>query len=75
MKNNAPSGLARRFLNMENIMALLRSILYLGILDKSRKDYWKLVFWSLNKRPDLLPLAVTYSIYGYHFRKVYRINS
>jgi radical SAM superfamily enzyme YgiQ (UPF0313 family) len=75
LKNFKPRVASRKRINMENIMAMLRSVLYLGILDKSRMDYWKLVFWSLGKRPDLLPLAVTYSIYGYHFRKVYRINS
>ncbi len=75
LKNFKPRVASRKRINVENVMAMLRSILYLGILDKSRKDYWNLVFWSLGKRPDLLPLAVTYSIYGYHFRKVYRISS
>lgn len=41
----------------------------------SRSYYWKLLIWSLRKRPDVFPLAVTYSIYGYHLRKVYGIDS
>jgi len=57
------------------ITALLRSIIYLGILSKGRIHYWKLVIWSLFTRPKMLPLAITYSIYGYHFRKVYGIGS
>ncbi len=69
-----PRVVSRGRINGENMMALLRSIFYLGILDKSRIYYWKLMFWSLRRRPDMIPLAVTYSIYGYHFRKVYRID-
>jgi len=69
-----PRVVNRGRVNVENMMALLRSVFYLGILDRSRKYYWKLMFWSLRRRPDMIPLAVTYSIYGYHFRKVYRID-
>lgn len=69
-----PRVVNRGRINKENMMALLRSIFYLGILDKSRIYYWKLMFWSIRKRPEMIPLAVTYSIYGYHFRKVYRID-
>ena len=60
---------------MENLMALVRSVLILGILDRNRIYYWKLMLWSLFRRPDMFPMAVTYSIYGYHFRKVYRIDN
>jgi radical SAM superfamily enzyme YgiQ (UPF0313 family) len=54
------------------LMALMRSVLHLGILNKSRIYYWKLFFWSLFNRPATFSLAITYSIYGYHFRKVFR---
>ncbi len=54
------------------LMALLRSVIYLGILNHSRIWYWKLFFWSLFNRPATFSLAITYSIYGYHFRKVFR---
>ena len=37
-------------------------------------DSWKLFFWSLFRRPKLFLLAITYSIYGYHFRKVFGVN-
>ena len=74
LKHFKPLVLNRRRINRENIMALFRSILFLGILDRRRIYYWKLVFWSLFRRPEMLPMAVTYSIYGYHFRKVYGID-
>jgi radical SAM superfamily enzyme YgiQ (UPF0313 family) len=51
-------------------MALLRSILRLGVLGRERIHYWKMLLWTLVNRPNLLPTAVTLAIYGYHFRKV-----
>lgn len=49
----------------------LKAMFLLGIIGKERCYYWKLVFWSLFRRPKLLPMAVTFSIYGYHFRKIF----
>lgn len=70
-----PAVHGRLNINREKIAALLRSVLYIGILSKGRIYYWRLILWSLFTRPKMLPLAVTYSIYGYHFRKVYQISS
>ena len=52
--------------------AFLKSIVVLGIFDYSRKYYWQMFFWSLLNRPKLFPLAIRYSIYGYHFRKIFK---
>jgi radical SAM superfamily enzyme YgiQ (UPF0313 family) len=62
----------RRF--SESLLALLRSIVRLGILGQERFHYWKLFFWTLFRRPRFLPLAVTLAIYGYHFRRVYELR-
>lgn len=48
-----------------------KSVFILGMLRKERFYYWRLVFWSLFRRPKLLPMAVTFSIYGFHFRKIF----
>jgi radical SAM superfamily enzyme YgiQ (UPF0313 family) len=50
--------------------ALGKSMLVLGVLGRERLQFWKLFFWSLLRKPRLFPLAITYAIYGYHFRKV-----
>jgi radical SAM superfamily enzyme YgiQ (UPF0313 family) len=50
--------------------ALFKSILILGVLGRERFYFWKLFFWSLTRRPRHFPLAITYAIYGFHFRKV-----
>ncbi|HID12159.1 MAG TPA: DUF4070 domain-containing protein, partial [Candidatus Latescibacteria bacterium] len=38
--------------------------------ERGRRYYWKLLFWTLARRPRLFSWAVTLSIYGFHFRKV-----
>lgn len=58
-------------INAINILAFFKSILHLGVLGKERRYYWKLLRWSLFKHPKLVPAAVRFSIYGFHFRKVY----
>lgn len=56
----------------DNVSALLKSVVRLGIIGRERFYYWRLFFWSLFTRPRLFPLAIRFSIYGFHFRKVYR---
>jgi radical SAM superfamily enzyme YgiQ (UPF0313 family) len=52
------------------LLALLRSIYQLGFRGIERVQYWRLFFWTLFRRPHLFPLAITFAIYGYHFRQV-----
>ena len=61
-------------LDMTRLMAFWRSIYRLGILGKERCHYWRLLLWTLFRRPELLHLAVTLAIYGHHFRKVYELH-
>jgi len=51
--------------------AFLKSILFIGIIEKERVYYWKLFFWSLFRRPQVFHLAITFAIYGFHFRRVF----
>ena len=53
------------------LSAGLKSVFILGIIAKERFYYWRLFFWSLFRRPRLFPRAITFSIYGFHFRKVF----
>ncbi len=61
-------------LDFQRCMAFLRSFIRLGIFGKERFQYWKLLLWTLRKRPGLLPLAVTLAIYGHHFRKICELH-
>ncbi|MCK4750057.1 MAG: DUF4070 domain-containing protein, partial [Bacteroidales bacterium] len=75
LKEFTPVTKFRRRLTFESFLALFRSMIYIGILGCGRTYYWRLILWSLVRRPQLFPLAVTHSIYGYHFRKVFRIDT
>lgn len=57
-------------LEPQYILALWRSIYQLGIRGVERIQYWRLFFWTLFRRPRLFPLAITFAIYGFHFRQV-----
>jgi radical SAM superfamily enzyme YgiQ (UPF0313 family) len=63
------NGLGR--LSFSEVKAFFRSIFILGIKEKERFHYWRLFLWTLFNRPRLAPLAVTFAIYGFHFRRVF----
>jgi radical SAM superfamily enzyme YgiQ (UPF0313 family) len=70
LREYRPLHLGKFHLQPGYVGALFKSILFLGIIGRERFHYWKLFFWSLARRPRLFPLAITYAIYGFHFRKV-----
>jgi len=57
-------------LNFSHLFAFLKSIWILGIKEKERVYYWKLLFWALFKKPRLFPLTVEMMIKGFHCRKI-----
>ncbi len=61
-------------LKWHHIKALFSSFWILGIKDKGRKYYWKLILWSLFKHPRKLPYAIGFSITGIHFRSIFTVS-
>ncbi len=61
-------------LDFQRILAFFRSVYQLGIIGKERVHYWKLLLWTLFRRPKSLPQAITFAIYGHHFRKVFELR-
>ncbi len=57
-------------LDFQRFLAFFRSSIRLGVFGKERFQYWKLLTWTLVRRPALLPLAITFAIYGHHFRRI-----
>jgi hypothetical protein len=55
---------------ISGVYALMLSFWRLGIVGRERFQYWRLLLWTICRRPRLLPQAVTLAIYGYHFRKM-----
>jgi radical SAM superfamily enzyme YgiQ (UPF0313 family) len=60
----------RTYLDWNYVMAFFRSVYRLGIQGAERIHYWKLIGWTLIRRPRHFSLAITLAIYGYHFRRI-----
>jgi radical SAM superfamily enzyme YgiQ (UPF0313 family) len=54
-----------------HILTLLKTTLFLGIIGKERREYWKLMLWTTFRKPRCIPVATTLAVYGYHHRKVF----
>lgn len=52
--------------------AVLRAFWFLGIRERGRFSFWKFIISSFFQNPRNLPLAFTFAIYGWHFRKVFK---
>jgi len=64
----------RVHLEPQYLLALWRSIYRLGIRGVERVHYWRLFFWTLFRRPRLFPLAITFAIFGFHFRQIVALH-
>ena len=61
-------------LDFQRVLAVLRSSVRLGIFGRERFQYWKILSWTLFRRPQFFTLAVTLAIYGHHFRKICKLK-
>ncbi|HDG98918.1 MAG: B12-binding domain-containing radical SAM protein [Deltaproteobacteria bacterium] len=62
-------------LDLQRMLAVLRSSVRLGIFGKERFHYWKMMIWTLFRSPKMFPLSVTLAVYGYHFRKISELRT
>jgi radical SAM superfamily enzyme YgiQ (UPF0313 family) len=63
-----PPKLSLRF-NPKALAAFARSAVSLGVIGRERFQYWRLLAWTLFRRPSLFQMAVKLAIYGHHFRR------
>ncbi len=61
-------------LDWQRLLAFFRSVYHLGIINRERRLYWDLLFWTLKERPAMFATAVTMTIYGYHFNKICELH-
>lgn len=57
-------------LQRHHLEGFLKSVWFLGIKEKGRQYYWKLMISTLVKNPRAFPLSVNLSVCGFHFRKI-----
>lgn len=57
------------------LTALKGTNLYRRLKSENRLQFWKLMLWTISRRPRCFPLATTLAttlaIYGFHYRKVF----
>ena len=53
-----------------HVTGFFKAMWFLGFVDKGRRHYWKLIISTLFKYPRALPLSISLSVFGVHFRKV-----
>ena len=61
-------------LDFQRFLAFFRSGIRLGIFGEERLQYWRLLLWTLFRRPGLLSLAIKFAIHGHHFRKICKLH-
>jgi hypothetical protein len=70
LREYRPSNKGKFKVSLLHLIALVRSTWALGFKEKGRIDYWRLVAWTLLRRPKTFPLSITLAVQGFHFRKV-----
>jgi radical SAM superfamily enzyme YgiQ (UPF0313 family) len=70
LKEYNPPFYKKSILSKNEIVAFIRSLWILGIVEKGRRHFWSLIITSIIKYPSKFSLAVTMAIYGFHFRRV-----
>ena len=53
-----------------HLTSFAKSMWFLGLKEKERGFYWRLIAWTLVRRPRSFSVSLTMAIYGYHFRKI-----
>jgi radical SAM superfamily enzyme YgiQ (UPF0313 family) len=72
--NYKPVKKGKSKLDFARLKAFFRSVIVLGLVNKGRFEYWKFMAWTIVNRPKLFIDAVTFAVYGYHYRTVYGLR-
>ena len=70
LREHRPVGHGRARLRGTHVLGLLSSFWYIGVREKGRVYYWRLLTRTLLRQPRSFPLAVSLAVYGYHCRKL-----
>ncbi|MCF8227885.1 MAG: B12-binding domain-containing radical SAM protein [Bacteroidales bacterium] len=64
----------KKKIKFSQIKAFAKSILIIGFKNRGRREYWKFMIWTLLRHPRSIIEAVTYTVFGYHFRTIYGLK-
>jgi radical SAM superfamily enzyme YgiQ (UPF0313 family) len=74
LRNYQPRKARPKKVGFAGLRALLKSVIIIGLINRGRFEYWKMLIWTLFRKPALFMDSMTYVVYGYHYRKVYGLN-
>jgi radical SAM superfamily enzyme YgiQ (UPF0313 family) len=67
-KPKKTAGISR--LRVSHIASFVKTLWFLGVTNKGRMYFWRLLITTLLKRPRHFPISIGLSVSGFHFRKV-----
>jgi radical SAM superfamily enzyme YgiQ (UPF0313 family) len=67
-KPRQTAGISR--LRFSHVTSFVKTIWFLGVTNKGRRYFWRLLLSTLLKRPRHFALSIGLSVSGFHFRKV-----
>jgi len=59
-----------QLLTFTEIKAFVKLLWLIGILEEGRRYFWRTFIYSIFKFPKKFALAMTLTVYGYHFRRI-----
>ena len=57
-------------LSLSEIKAFVKLLWLIGVLDKGKRHFWQTLVYSFFRYPKKFSLAMTLTVYGYHFRRI-----
>lgn len=75
LKNFKKRDERQKKIEISYLAGFIKSVVIIGIVNKGRGEYWKFLIWTLFNRPSLFMEAMTFVVYGYHFRTVYGLSN
>ncbi|MFC2004152.1 B12-binding domain-containing radical SAM protein [Chloroflexota bacterium] len=69
LKEYRPPKVRVSRLQFHHIEGFIKATWFLGVREKGRRYYWRLLASTLLKHPRSFPLSVSLSVFGFHFRK------
>jgi radical SAM superfamily enzyme YgiQ (UPF0313 family) len=61
-----------RPIRVSHLATFVRCLYRLGMTGRERWEFWRLLIWTMLRRPLLISDAMRLAIYGYHYRTVFR---
>lgn len=73
LREYRPAAGHGRAVTVNHVRAFMKSMIRLGIVGRERRYFWQLMVWTLFRNPHLFPLAATMAVYGFHYRKTFKV--